>query len=116
MPLSIAAIDVHPTRQWGTFFAMMAQQMKAGSEVEAGSFAAAARLLKEALVKTATVKGDTAFWDPTEAQLDGGRRADLGSPVATRYITLNEVDVDQPTWVLKNSMVRVRAVRALGSW
>jgi pimeloyl-ACP methyl ester carboxylesterase len=30
--------------EWGTFFAMMAQQMKAGSETEAGSFAAAARL------------------------------------------------------------------------
>jgi 3-oxoadipate enol-lactonase len=29
---------------WGTFFAMMAQQMKAASETEAGSFAAAARL------------------------------------------------------------------------
>jgi pimeloyl-ACP methyl ester carboxylesterase len=30
--------------EWGTFFAMMAQQMKAASETEAGSFAAAARL------------------------------------------------------------------------
>ena len=30
--------------QWGTFFAMMAQQMKASGEAEAGSFAAAARL------------------------------------------------------------------------
>lgn len=29
---------------WGTFFALMAQQMKAGSEAEAGSFAAAAKL------------------------------------------------------------------------
>jgi pimeloyl-ACP methyl ester carboxylesterase len=29
---------------WGAFFAAMAQQMKAASEVEAGSFAAAARL------------------------------------------------------------------------
>jgi pimeloyl-ACP methyl ester carboxylesterase len=29
---------------WGTFFAMMAQQMKAATESEAGSFAAAARL------------------------------------------------------------------------
>ena len=30
--------------EWGTFFAMMAQQMKASHEAEAGSFAAAARL------------------------------------------------------------------------
>jgi spore coat protein A len=30
----------------------------------------------------------------------GGRKADLGSPVRTRYITLNEIDVDEPTWFL----------------
>jgi spore coat protein A, manganese oxidase len=29
-----------------------------------------------------------------------GRRADLGDPVHTRYITLNEIDVDEPTWFL----------------
>jgi spore coat protein A, manganese oxidase len=29
-----------------------------------------------------------------------GRRADLGDPVRTRYITLNEIDVDEPTWFL----------------
>jgi spore coat protein A, manganese oxidase len=29
-----------------------------------------------------------------------GRRADLPSPVRTRYITLNEIDVDEPTWFL----------------
>jgi spore coat protein A, manganese oxidase len=29
-----------------------------------------------------------------------GRRADLDDPVRTRYITLNEIDVDQPTWFL----------------
>ena len=37
-------IELAEAGEWGTFFAMMAQQMKAGSEVEAGSFAAAARL------------------------------------------------------------------------
>ena len=37
-------IELAEAGDWGTFFAMMAQQMKAGSEVEAGSFAAAARL------------------------------------------------------------------------
>jgi spore coat protein A len=32
--------------------------------------------------------------------LPGGRKADLGHPVATRYITLNEIDPDDPTWFL----------------
>jgi len=30
----------------------------------------------------------------------GGRRADLPSPVRTRYLTLNEIDPDEPTWFL----------------
>jgi spore coat protein A, manganese oxidase len=29
-----------------------------------------------------------------------GRRADLPNPVRTRYISLNEIDVDEPTWFL----------------
>jgi spore coat protein A len=29
-----------------------------------------------------------------------GRKADLSNPAATRYITLNEIDVDEPTWFL----------------
>ena len=29
-----------------------------------------------------------------------GRKADLSDPVATRYITLNEIDTDEPTWFL----------------
>lgn len=36
----------------------------------------------------------------------GGRRADLGSPDATRYITLNEIDTDEPTWFLNLNGVR----------
>ncbi len=32
--------------------------------------------------------------------LAGGRKADLRDPVTTRYITLNEIDVDEPTWFL----------------
>jgi spore coat protein A len=32
--------------------------------------------------------------------LAGGRMADLSDPVATRYITLNEIDIDDPTWFL----------------
>ena len=34
------------------------------------------------------------------SELPGGRRADLHSPVRTRYITLNEIDTDEPTWFL----------------
>ncbi|HEX7173222.1 MAG TPA: alpha/beta hydrolase [Candidatus Limnocylindria bacterium] len=37
-------IRLAETGEWGAFFAAMAQQMKAASEVEAGSFAVAARL------------------------------------------------------------------------
>src|SRR5512133_21502 len=29
-----------------------------------------------------------------------GRTANLGTPSATRYVTLNEIDVDEPTWFL----------------
>jgi spore coat protein A len=29
-----------------------------------------------------------------------GRRAELSDPVATRYISLNEIDTDEPTWFL----------------
>jgi spore coat protein A len=32
--------------------------------------------------------------------LPGGRKAELSDPVATRYITLNEIDTDEPTWFL----------------
>jgi spore coat protein A len=30
----------------------------------------------------------------------GGRKAELSHPVRTRYITLNEIDTDEPTWFL----------------
>jgi spore coat protein A, manganese oxidase len=32
--------------------------------------------------------------------LPGGRKADLSDPVATRFITLNEIDPDESTWFL----------------
>ncbi len=38
--------------------------------------------------------------------LPGGRRADLGPAVRTRYITLNEIDTDEPTWFLNLNGVR----------
>jgi spore coat protein A len=45
---------------------------------------------------TVTRKGPSSI--PSE--LPGGRRADLVSPVRTRFITLNEIDTDEPTWFL----------------
>jgi hypothetical protein len=29
-----------------------------------------------------------------------GRKAELGTPTGTRYLTLNEIDPDDPTWFL----------------
>jgi spore coat protein A, manganese oxidase len=43
------------------------------------------------------------------ATLPGGRRAQLGDPVATRYITLNEIDIDEPTWFLSLNGLRFGA-------
>jgi spore coat protein A len=34
------------------------------------------------------------------SSLPGGRKAELSSPVTTRYITLNEIDPDESTWFL----------------
>jgi spore coat protein A len=45
---------------------------------------------------TVTLKGPSSI--PSE--LPGGRRANLGSPIRTRFITLNEIDTDEPTWFL----------------
>jgi spore coat protein A, manganese oxidase len=41
--------------------------------------------------------------------LEGGRKADLHDPVTTRYITLNEIDVDEPTWFLNLNGVHFEA-------
>jgi spore coat protein A len=38
-----------------------------------------------------------------------GRKADLPNPVRTRYITLNEIDVDEPTWFLNLNGVHLEA-------
>jgi spore coat protein A, manganese oxidase len=45
---------------------------------------------------TVTQPGPTSI----PSSLPGGRRADLSDPVTTRYITLNEIDIDEPTWFL----------------
>jgi hypothetical protein len=53
---------------YGNFYAAPAQYMRGGETWEKWY-----ALLKDALVKKATVRGDMAYWDPAETQLDGGR-------------------------------------------
>jgi spore coat protein A, manganese oxidase len=51
---------------------------------------------------TVSRRGPTAI----PSSLLGGRRAVLGPPTRTRYITLNEIDTDEPTWFLNLNGVR----------
>jgi len=51
---------------------------------------------------TVSQRGPTAI----PASLPGGRRAALGEPVRTRFITLNEIDTDEPTWFLNLNGMR----------
>jgi spore coat protein A len=44
--------------------------------------------------------------DSVPAKLAGGRKADLPGPVATRYITLNEVEPEEAQWSLNLSAAR----------
>ena len=57
---------------YGHFYAAPAQYMR-GGETWQKWYAQ----LNETLVKRATVKGDTAFWDSAETQLDGGRNVGI---------------------------------------
>ena len=66
---------------YGNFYAAPAQYMRGGDTWEKWY-----GLLKEALVKKATVKGDIAYWDPNETQLDGGRN--VGPVYATSVYTM----------------------------
>lgn len=75
-------ISLAEAGDWGTFFATMAQQMKASAEVESGSFAAAARLQPRPATPERFIGELKATLDPS-------------SFVTSR---LNEVDV--PTLIL----------------
>jgi hypothetical protein len=66
---------------YGNFYAAPAQYMR-GAEVWEKWYGQ----LRDVLVKKATVKGDTAFWDPNETQLDGGRN--VGPVYATSVYTM----------------------------
>jgi pimeloyl-ACP methyl ester carboxylesterase len=64
--------------EWGTFFAQMAQQMKAAHETEAGSFAAAARLQPRPATPERFVGELRATLDPSSFVTD--RLAEIGVP------------------------------------
>jgi len=66
---------------YGNFYAAPAQYMRGGETWEKWY-----ALLRESLVKKAAVKGDTAFWDPNETGLDGGRN--VGPVYATSVYTM----------------------------
>jgi hypothetical protein len=53
---------------YGNFYAAPAMYMRGGETWEKWY-----KLINDALVKKATVRGDTAFWDPNETGLEGGR-------------------------------------------
>jgi pimeloyl-ACP methyl ester carboxylesterase len=64
--------------EWGTFFGMMAQQMKAASETEASSFAAAARLQPRPATPERFIGELRATLDPSSFVTD--RLAEIGVP------------------------------------
>ena len=66
---------------YGNFYAAPAQYMRGGETWEKWY-----GIIKEALVRKASVRGDTAFWDPNETQLDGGRN--VGPVYATSVYTM----------------------------
>lgn len=66
---------------YGNFYAAPAQYMVGGD-----TWSRWYGLLKEALVKRATVKGDMAYWDPNDTQLDGGRN--VGAIYSTSVYTM----------------------------
>jgi prenyltransferase beta subunit len=66
---------------YGNFYAAPAQYMRGGETWEKWY-----ALLKEALVKKATIRGDVAYWDPNESQLDGGRN--VGAVYSTSVFTM----------------------------
>jgi pimeloyl-ACP methyl ester carboxylesterase len=71
-------IELAENGEWGTFFAAMAQQMKAASEVEAGSFATAARLQPRPATPERFIGELRATLDPTSFVTD--RLTEIGVP------------------------------------
>ncbi len=66
---------------YGNFYAAPAQYMRGGETWEKWY-----GMLRDTLVKRASVRGDTAFWDPNETQLEGGRN--VGAVYSTSVYTM----------------------------
>lgn len=75
--------------EWGTFFAMMAQQMKAAAETEAGAFGAAARLQPRPATPERFIGELKATLDPSS------------------FVTDRLGEIDAPTLVLAGEMDQV---------
>ncbi|MGH2385140.1 MAG: alpha/beta fold hydrolase [Candidatus Limnocylindria bacterium] len=74
---------------WGTFFAMMAQQMKAAAETEAGAFGAAARLQPRPATPERFIGELKATLDPTSFVTD--RLGEIGVPALVLAGELDQV-------------------------
>ncbi|MGH2379959.1 MAG: alpha/beta fold hydrolase, partial [Candidatus Limnocylindria bacterium] len=74
---------------WGTFFAMMAQQMKAAAETEAGAFGAAARLQPRPATPERFIGELRATLDPTSFVTD--RLGEIGVPALVLAGELDQV-------------------------
>ncbi|MDQ3690510.1 MAG: alpha/beta hydrolase [Chloroflexota bacterium] len=82
-------ISLAEARDWGTFFAMMAQQMKAATETEAGAFGAAARLTPR---------------PATPERFIGELKATLDS---SSFVTDRLGDIDVPALILAGELDQV---------
>jgi 3-oxoadipate enol-lactonase len=80
-------IELAEAGDWGNFFAMMAQQMKAASETESGSFGAAARLQPRPATPERFIGELKATLDPTSFVTDR-----LGEIAVPALILAGEMD------------------------
>ena len=82
-------IELAEAGDWGSFFAMLAQQMKAGTEAEAGSFGAAARLQPRPATPERFIGELKATRDPTSFVTD--RLGEIGVPTLVLAGELDQV-------------------------
>ena len=80
-------IELAEAGDWGSFFAMLAQQMKAGTEAEAGSFGAAARLQPRPATPERFIEELKATLDPTSFVTDR-----LGEITVPALVLAGELD------------------------
>jgi pimeloyl-ACP methyl ester carboxylesterase len=99
-------IDLAEAGEWGTFFAMMAQQMKAAGEVEAGSFAAAARLQPRPATPERFIGELRATLDPSSFVTD--RLGEIGVPT---LVLAGEQDQVVPLASTRQVAERIRGAR-----